>query len=295
MSNLKTLHRIYFGFDGKKDLYIDYLNTWVEKLPGYEIKHWNATNLPMDLNDYVKALYEIKDGVFLSDFFRWWILSVYGGVYLDADIEIVNGEKFNSIIEELEKTSDYDFVMGIEADDGYTAHSMAGKPNSKIATFMCAIYENIGKLYYWRKRIFTAPILIRLFFIDNKLFLQKDGFIGRIEEPTIVERIKIYPKNYFSPKSFKNINLISDYSEENTCICHHFGSSWIEEGDKHFKNKTVMERRRKMFKDYFRNGKPVERSFFEYLFSVYSSSKYSVIYLFGIKIVIKREHKERKK
>ncbi len=54
---LKKIHRIYFGFDGKPDLYQEYLETWKKELPDYQIYHWNASNLPMDCCDYVKALF----------------------------------------------------------------------------------------------------------------------------------------------------------------------------------------------------------------------------------------------
>ncbi|MGL4562686.1 MAG: hypothetical protein ACRCVW_02370 [Brevinema sp.] len=53
MHSLKTIHRIYFGFDGKPDLYKEYLDTWIKELPEYEIKHWDATNLPMDCCNFV--------------------------------------------------------------------------------------------------------------------------------------------------------------------------------------------------------------------------------------------------
>ena len=101
-SSLKILHRIYFGFDGKPDPYIGYLKTWQEKLPDFEIRHWNADNLPIAACHFSRMMYELRDHAFLSDYFRWWVLREHGGVYLDADIEIVNGIIFRNLVEELE-------------------------------------------------------------------------------------------------------------------------------------------------------------------------------------------------
>ena len=270
-NNLKVLHRIYFGFDGKPDICLDYLKTWEEQLPEYEIKHWNADNLPIDLNDYTKALYKEKDHAYLSDYFRWWILREYGGIYLDADIEIVNGRVFNSIIEELEQTKDYNAIIGTEFDAScglsrfitYTAHSMASYKNSELATFMCSIYENMGVLRHLRKgnhgwTPLAAPFLADLYFIDN--IEQKKGL--KTNQPEIHKNTKIYPNDYFSPLDVTGvtpipntggyyINFALREASENTCLCHHMASSW-----------TPAQRRDKtvLFADYLYEKQRLEKS-----------------------------------
>ena len=113
MSSLQVIHRIFFGFNDERDIYTRYLETWQQQLPDFEIRFYNASNLPLDLNPYTKALSELKDGVFLGDYYRWWLIYHYGGVYLDADIEVVSGEKFRAIISELE-SSEYEMIIGIE-------------------------------------------------------------------------------------------------------------------------------------------------------------------------------------
>jgi hypothetical protein len=73
-NGLRQLHRIYFGFDGKPDPYKRYLETWVKHMPGYEICHWDATNLPINNCPFSRMMFEFKDHAFLSDYFRWWIM-----------------------------------------------------------------------------------------------------------------------------------------------------------------------------------------------------------------------------
>ena len=231
MESLKILHRIYFGFDGNPDPYQEYLQTWEEQLSGYKIMHWNADNLPMDICNYTKNLFIEKDHAFLSDYFRWWVLREYGGVYLDADIEIVNGEKFNSLVEELENTTEYHSFIGVECKFGYTAHSMACKKNSPLTQFMCSLYENMGLIYHLRKKKeLLAPQLTTLYFYDRG-FIENFG-VSNTTAPIIVEGVMIYPKEYFSPLDYINQAPILNITNlENTYLCHHFSGSWIVKND----------------------------------------------------------------
>lgn len=235
--NLKRIHRIYFGFDGKPDPYGRYLETWQKHLPDFEILHWNAHNLPMDANDYVRTLYREKDHAFLTDYFRWYLLREYGGTYFDADLEVVNGSSYSTIISELEVASDFDAIIGIDEKSGgwYTAHSMASKAGGELATFMCEVYENFGKFTAWRKRgmYFWAPQLVGLYFADRGFHKEGMGTLPHLDAPTVVEGVKVYPQDWFSPlaptgNAEKPFDL-SGYSQ-NTALCHHFACSWHDEG-----------------------------------------------------------------
>ncbi|MDR7117304.1 glycosyltransferase [Caulobacter sp. BE254] len=230
---LKILHRIYFGFDGQPDSCAGYLETWREQLPEYEIKQWDATNLPMDINDYVRELHAAKDHAFLTDFFRWWVLKEYGGIYLDADVEIVDGDLFDKLIDELEEADSFDAFIGIDEKTGgwYTAHSMAAKKNSDIANFMCSVYEGLGPIKSWRKKAFYlwAPQLTALYFFENDHHVDGMGTTPHIDKPIVAGRVKIYPQEYFSPiaPGGKPGELFSiNAFNENTSLCHHFACSW---------------------------------------------------------------------
>ena len=62
----------------------------------------------------------------------------YGGAYLDADVEIVNGAIFRKLIDQLEESPECDAFIGIDEKAGgwYTAHSMASKPGSRILSLI---------------------------------------------------------------------------------------------------------------------------------------------------------------
>jgi mannosyltransferase OCH1-like enzyme len=234
--SLRKLHRIYFGFDGKPDQFPHYLETWKEQLPDFEIIHWNSSNLPMDINPYVRQLYKEHDHAFLTDYFRWYVLKEFGGTYLDADVEIVNGNIYRTLIEELETTSEIEAFIGIDEKSGgwYTAHSMASKPQSEIARFMCNLYENFGSFTAWRKKgfYFWAPQLTALYFANRGHNKDGMGTSPHLDHPIVVAGVKIYPQEWFAPlaptgdakKPFK-LNAMT----ENSCLAHHFACSWHDE------------------------------------------------------------------
>lgn len=237
LSDLRILHRIYFGFDGKPDQFATYLETWKRELPDFKIMHWNAANLPMDGNDYVRRLYKEKDHAFLTDYFRWWALREYGGVYLDADVEVYDGARFRALVAELENAQDYDAFIGIDkrGDGWYTAHTMASRPQSEVARFMCAIYEGMGDLAVWRKKnfYFWAPQLTASYFASKGHNREGMGTTPRLDAPVDIARVRIYPQEYFAPLSptgdaQKPFEL--DALTSNTALCHHFACSWHDAG-----------------------------------------------------------------
>jgi mannosyltransferase OCH1-like enzyme len=231
--NLKILHRVYFGFDGKPDQFDTYLETWKEQLPDFQIMKWDASNLPMDINPYVRKLYQEKDHAFLTDFFRWYLLREYGGSYLDADVEVVNGKIYQTLIEELETSSDFDAFIGIDERKGgwYTAHSMASKPGSDLSKFMCQVYANFGSFAAWRKKgmYFWAPQLAALYFANMGHNVGGMGTTPNLDIPEVKARVKIYPQTWFSPLSPTGDPAdpfaLNGYSED-TSLCHHFACSW---------------------------------------------------------------------
>ncbi len=231
--HMKLLHRIYFGFDGKPDIFGKYLETWKKQLPDFEIVNWNASNLPMDINSYVRTLYKERDHAFLTDYFRWYVLREYGGTYLDADVEVVNGDLYRVLIEELERASQFEAFIGIDEKTGgwYTAHSMASKPRSKLSRFMCDLYENFGSFTAWRKKgfYFWAPQLVALYFTNRGHNPDGMGTSPELQNPIIAGDVKIYPQDWFSPLAPTG-NRAQPFQltgvSANNCLCHHFACSW---------------------------------------------------------------------
>ncbi|OIN25466.1 glycosyltransferase family 32 protein [Vibrio barjaei] len=241
----KILHRIYFGFDGKPDPYERYLKTWEEQLPEYKIMHWNAENLPLDACKFSQLMFEARDHAFLSDYFRWWVLREHGGVYLDADIEVISGELLDKMVSELDdKTHSF---IGIDNKEGgwYTGHSMGCIKGSPLAEFMCETYEGLGNVSVWRRKIFyfMSPQMTSLYFSWNGHNVDGMGTSPSLNEPTIISGVKVYPQDYLSPLTPCQDNdgnstfTINSYTK-NTAICHHFSCSWHDADSEYLKGRA---------------------------------------------------------
>lgn len=246
-ASLKILHRIYFGFDGNPDPYEKYLNSWREQLPDFEIKNWNADNLPVALCEFSRLMFSLKDHAFLSDYFRWWVLREYGGIYLDADIEVIKGDKFRRLVDELENSSDYHSFIGIDnKEDGwYTGHSVGSKKGSPLTSFMCQVYENLGSISLWRRKIFylMSPQITALYFATNGHNVDGMGTSPNLGKPVILAGVKVYPQEYFAPlapmiRDGVGSFIINAYTS-NTSICHHFSCSWHEKDSPYLQGKDI--------------------------------------------------------
>jgi hypothetical protein len=230
----KIIHRIFFNFDNKPDPFLPYLKTWREQLPDFEIMEWNKDNLPLNLNAYTSYMTQKKNHAYLSDYFRCWLLSKYGGVYLDADIEVLNGKKFRGIYTEAQTADNYTLFIGIESvkTGGLTPHSMGVKcgETHPLLTFLMNLYETafttpmkyvIGK--------FPMPDVVSLYFMEleeNGYSLSRRGCFFDLNQIIITNKIKIYSQDFFSPTTNYNNNMMLSAYSENTCLCHHFAATW---------------------------------------------------------------------
>lgn len=240
MVNPKILHRVYFDdMPPYEDWFLHFLDTWKKEMPEYTIMQWNKTNLPNLNSPWCNKAFDDNAPVFLSEYYRWWVLKEYGGMYIDADCEILNGKKLHNLIEDLYNTSEYEGFIGIEsADNGrLTVQTMALKPNSKIANFMLSMYDDhlASPLYHWKNQ-FIGPTLISLYFLENG-YKPGTEFI-RVTKPEVHLGLKIYPQEYFSPKfSLIGKNLL--YTD-NTCIYHLFANLNMDVGiHKHLREKPL--------------------------------------------------------
>lgn len=85
----KVIHYCWFGKGEKSNLSEKCIQSWKEKLEGYEIIEWNEENFNINCNKYVKEAYERKKYAFVSDYVRLYVLYNYGGIYLDTDVEVL--------------------------------------------------------------------------------------------------------------------------------------------------------------------------------------------------------------
>src|SRR3990167_4657436 len=82
-------------------------------------------------------------------------LQRFGGMYLDADCEILDGARLHQLIEDVFASDEYDAAVGVE--DYYNGHPTAqtviAKPNTELVNFMVNMYETTlsGPMWHWRE------------------------------------------------------------------------------------------------------------------------------------------------
>lgn len=174
-----------------------------QKIEGYEhtifmFQQPEPILVPFEyFNDCVYSRQWVK----ACDFLRMYLLYRDGGIYLDADVEILPGKNFDDMLNDklfigLEKTGYYNTgIVGAEAGHPLLKQYLE-RVNDNFKGFGDLIFEP-------GIRAFTD-----LIFISDK---EKLG-------------IKTYPEDYFYPfdHSSGQINIT-----ENTRVFHHFTKSWL--------------------------------------------------------------------
>lgn len=200
----KKIHYIWFG--GKKPEKIKKcINSWKKYLRGYEIIEWNERNLDIEKlkkeNKFFKLCYEKKIYGVMTDYLRTKILYEQGGIYLDADIEILKP------IDELLKNV---FFLGKEDEKNICYAVIGSIPKHNFLKNMLSFYEEeVWKTPYYISTNIIGYILSKKYTSEK---LDKEG-------------IKIYSKEYFYPYHWSeefNEKLI----KENTYCIHRWDGSW---------------------------------------------------------------------
>lgn len=84
----KIIHYCWFGTKPKPASFEKFLQSWKKYLPDYEIIEWNERNFDVSSYVYSREAYLTRNWAFVSDVCRIHALSLYGGIYLDTDVEI---------------------------------------------------------------------------------------------------------------------------------------------------------------------------------------------------------------
>ena len=101
----KKIHYCWFGRGEKPKLAKKCIDSWKRICPDYEIIEWNEDNFDIDMNGYTRYCYDNKKYAFLSDYVRLVVVSKYGGIYFDTDVELVKSPA---------KFLDYEAYYGFE-------------------------------------------------------------------------------------------------------------------------------------------------------------------------------------
>lgn len=208
----KIIHYCWLSGEPYPKLINQCINSWKKIMPDYEIILWDTNRIDINSNKWLKQAYENKKYAFAADYIRFYALYNYGGIYLDADVEVL--KSFNSLLEQQQ-------FIGEEASGDIEAAVIG-----------------VEKGMSWVKEC--------LDYYMNRPFIKENGDYDMRPVPLLIseviadkkEYIDIKPFYYFSPKNF----CIGDISirKETYCI-HHFDGKWVNRNI-HFTLKMLLHK-----------------------------------------------------
>lgn len=206
----KIIHYCWFGKKEKPEIVKNCIESWNNKLDGYEIKEWNEENFDINSNIFVKQAYKAGKFAFVSDYVRLFALYNYGGIYMDTDVEIY--KTFDDYILENES------FWGFE-EKNYIATSTIGakRGNKLIKQFLDSYREK--EFIKEDGKIDTLTNVAIVTQLIKELGIKLDGSYQKIDGLAT-----IYPQEYFSPYDYINCYM---KKSENTYTVHYFYKSWL--------------------------------------------------------------------
>ena len=84
----KVIHFCWLSGEPYPALIEQCINSWKQFLPDYELILWDTSRIDINSNQWLKQAYENKKYAFAADYIRFYALYYYGGIYLDADVEV---------------------------------------------------------------------------------------------------------------------------------------------------------------------------------------------------------------
>lgn len=210
----KFIHYCWFGRNPLSPLAQKCIESWRRFLPDYEIKEWNEDNFDVHIVPYTADAYAAGKFAFVSDYARFWVLSKFGGLYFDTDVELIR-----PIDDVLTRGGFMGFELvckeRVAVNPGLGMAAESGLP---LYQEILSRYETMsfsredGSLNPYTMIPMVTELLV-------SAGLKGDGTIEHIAG------IDVYPPDWFNPFD----DLIGRlHKTENTRSIHWFAKSWME-------------------------------------------------------------------
>ncbi len=210
----KIIHYCWFGGKELPPEVLRCMDSWKRFCPDYEIRRWDESNYDYTRLRYTREAYQEKKWAFVTDVARLDIIFQQGGIYLDTDVELI--KPLDSLLQD---SAFMGFEGGRQVATGLGFGAEKGNPlilgNLKMYEDMAFIRED-GSF----NRL-PCPAI-------TTMYLETLGLV-REDRLQIVEGMKIYPTEYFSPQ------LLEDGRAEiteNTISIHHYAGTWMTDKER---------------------------------------------------------------
>jgi mannosyltransferase OCH1-like enzyme len=206
----KIIHYCWLSGEQYPELIEKCVNSWKNILPGYEIILWDTMRINVNSNLWLKQTYENRKYAFASDYVRFYALYNHGGIYLDADVEVV--KSFDCLLHK-------QYFIGEEITGDVEAAAMGAQ-----------------KGLDWVREC--------LDYYERRSFIKEDGQFDTTPVTLLIPKItkkynmEILPYDYFSANNYQTGKIIVS---NNTYCIHHLVGKWFRKGPK-YKIKMLIHR-----------------------------------------------------
>lgn len=214
----KIIHYCWMSSDPIPAELQQYMDGWRRILPDYEFVLWNYDRFPRGMSRWVDEAFDKKIYAFCADYIRLYALYNYGGIYLDADVEMV--KDFGELL------SLDTMVCGQNDLEGLELAAFGVKKGSEWVKCLLDEYDKmsfVDEKGYCNDR--PMPYLVDDLLKKHAFNLIKVSSIDEAMNVHDEKCIPVLPSDFFSPKRFKENKLCVT---ENTHCIHHFAGSWTD-------------------------------------------------------------------
>ena len=205
----KIIHYCWFGRNKKTKLAEKCIASWKKYCPDYQIIEWNEDNFDVTAHPYARYCYQHQKWAFLSDYVRLAVISMYGGVYFDTDVELIK-----RIDKLLEKRAFYGFETPEKVATGL---GFGAEKEHCTVKAMLEVYDRLQPDESGNYPLINCPKLNTEALID--LGLKTDGTKQDVAGALIL------PAEYMNPYDDPTGRL---RVTENTISIHWFSKSWMK-------------------------------------------------------------------
>lgn len=224
----KIIHYCWFGRGLMPEIAKECIDSWKKYLPDYKIKLWNEDNFDVNICTYTSEAYKAKKYAFVSDYARLWVLYKYGGIYFDTDVKllatplkVIAGGPYMGA----ETNGNESPITKATVNPGLGMAAEAGMSFLKTMLDRYDTYRFISPA--------DGSLNIKTIVEYTTELLREYGFPEKTNEIVDCAGFRIYPKDFFSPRSLDGRKTVIT---SRTVSIHLFTNTW---GKKSFHAKVI--------------------------------------------------------
>lgn len=209
----KVIHYCWFGGNPLPESAVKCIDSWKRNCSDYQIKEWNESNFDIHCCRYVEEAYLAKKYAFVTDYVRLFVLVNEGGVYMDADVEV---------LKPLDEFLTNRAFSGFERTDSVPTGIMASEKGFPVFRQLLEDYHSRSFVLENGSFDMTTNCITTTEYCVNRGLALDNSF-------QVIDGLALYPKEYFCPKDYRTGRI---ELSGNSYTIHHFAGTWQGRLDK---------------------------------------------------------------